>query len=81
MVQRQVEYGTCRSRPQRRTPPKQLRIRFVINLRGFLFVLLEAKWLCSCTEEFLGAQDFVRLCGAASPLDRAKLLEGRLPGA
>ena len=31
--------------------------------------------------EFMWAQDFVRLCGVASPLDRAKLLEGRLPGA
>jgi len=31
MVQHQPEYGTCRSRPQRRTPPKQLRIHFVVN--------------------------------------------------
>ena len=31
--------------------------------------------------EFLWARDFVRLCGVASPLHRAKLHEGRLPGA
>ena len=31
--------------------------------------------------EFLWAQNFIRLSGVTSPLDRAKLLEGRLPGA
>ncbi len=32
-------------------------------------------------QRILWAQNFIRLSGAASPLDRAKLLEGCLPGA
>ena len=49
MVQQQPEYGTCRSRPQRRTPPKQLRIRFAMHFAWLsLLVLLEAQGLCSC---------------------------------
>ena len=43
--------------------------------------LANGKYSSRHLSEFLWAQDFVRLCGAASPLDRAKLLEGRLPGA
>ena len=34
-----------------------------------------------CFSELLLAQNFIRLSGVASPLDRAELLEGRLPGA
>ena len=47
MVQQQPEYGTCRSRPQRRTPPKKLRIRFAMHFAR-LSRLLVAQGLCSC---------------------------------
>ena len=47
MVQQQPEYGTCRSRPQRRTPPKKLRIRFAMHFAR-LSRLLVAHGLCSC---------------------------------
>ena len=43
--------------------------------------LANGKYSPRLFSEFLWAQDFARLCGAASPLDRAKLLEFRLPGA